>query len=269
MTAAPGFDLAAEVADAHAASTLAAADHLDVSFSSGGLAFTTKWQPNALADVQARLTPLSQSVTLSGTAPRPWTVQVANVCELRPRLDGLRSGSRRFRWQPEDLGVFAAAAIWNYLTLPLLIQHAEHVQRLPDAEGARRLRLMLPATLAGHGPVQTLHVGADSLICRHDYTATAFGTWARATQKITRYQSFDGVPVGTTRIVTPRLGRPLPGPTLVWIQIHSVKIAKAEPTTSPGKRGRKHLFDDPWSHLTPMRSGSSRVDVPKDANPPA
>lgn len=94
MTAAPGFDLVAEVADAHAASTLAAADYLDVSFSSGGLAFTTKWQPNALAAVQARLTPLSQSVTLSGTVPRPWTVQVANSHELRPRLDGLRSQCR-------------------------------------------------------------------------------------------------------------------------------------------------------------------------------
>lgn len=232
MTATAGPDLAAEVADAHAASTLAAADHLDVSFSSGGLAFTTKWQRNALADARARLTPLGQRVALTGTTPRPWTVQAANSQELSLRLARLRSGSRRLRWQPEDLGVFAAAAIWNYLTLPLLIQHAEHVHRLPDTEGARRLRITLPATLAGHSRVQTLHVGADSLICRHDYTATAFGTWARATQKITRYQSFDGVPVGTTRTVTPRLGRPLPGPKLVWIQIHSVKVAKAEPTTS-------------------------------------
>lgn len=173
MTATARLDLAAEVTDAHAASTLAAADHLDVSFSSGGLAFTTKWQRNALADVQARLTPLGQCVTLTGATPRPWTVQAANSQELSLRLARLRSGSRRLRWQPEDLGVFAVAAIWNYLTLPLLIQHAEHVHLLPIAEGARRLRITLPATLAGHGRVQTLHIGADSLICRHDYTATA------------------------------------------------------------------------------------------------
>jgi hypothetical protein len=38
---------------------------------------------------------------------------------------------------PEDLGVFAAAAIWTYLTLPLLLQRAEHVHRLPDAGPAR------------------------------------------------------------------------------------------------------------------------------------
>lgn len=229
MTSAAGPALAAEVAEAHAASTLAAADHLDVSFSSGGLAFTTKRQPDALADVQGRLSPVGQRITLTGATPRPWSVQVAGSEELRSRLADLRSGSRRLRWQPEDLGAFAAAAIWSYLTLPLLVLHAERVRRLPDAGGARRLRITLPATLAGHGRVQTLHVGGDSLIHRHDYTATAFGAWARATQEITRYQTFDGVPVGTTRKVTPRLGLPLPGPTLVWIQIHSVAVSTSEP----------------------------------------
>ena len=233
MTAAPGLELAAEVADAHAGSALAAADRLDVAFSSGGLAFTTKCQPNALADVTARLSPLHQRIALTGTTPSPWTVQIANSDELRRRLAGLRARSRRFRWQPEDLGVFAAAAIWTYLTLPLLIRNADRVHRLPDAEGGRRLRITMPAKLAGHSRVQTLHVGSDSLICRHDYTATAFGTWARATQKITGYQTFDGVPIGTSRVVTPRFGRPLPGPRLVWIQIHSLEVAKPDPTTSP------------------------------------
>lgn len=223
MTAAAGLDLAAEVAYAHASANIAAADYLDVSFSSGGLAFAAKRQPHALANVEARLNPLRQQIALTGTTPRPWNVQVANSHELKARLAGLRSRSRRFRWQPEDFGVFAAAAIWTYLTLPLLLQRAERVDRLPDAGSVRRLRITLPATLAGHSSVQTFHVGVDSLIHRHDYTATAFGTWARATQEITRYQTFDGIPVGTTRIVSPRFGRPLPGPTLVWIQIHWVQ----------------------------------------------
>lgn len=228
MTAAAALDLAAEVADAHASATLAAADHIDVSFSSGGVAFTAKRQPDALACVEARLSPVRQQITLTGTRPRPWTVDVTNSDELKSRLAGLRSPSRRLRWRPEDLGVFAAAAIWTYVALPLLLHRAEHVHRPPDAGGVRRLRITLPATLAGHGSVQTLHVGADSLIRRHDYTATAFGTWARAAQKITSYRTFDGVPIGTTRTVRPRLGRPLPAPTLVWIQIHSVQLAKPD-----------------------------------------
>lgn len=234
MRGVAGSDLAAEVAEAHASSTLAAADHLNVSFSSGGLAFATKRQPNALADVRARLSPLHQRITLTGATPRPWTVHVSNSHELRARLAGLRSRSQRLRWQPEDLGVFAAAAIWTYLTMPLLLRRAaEQVHRLPDAGGARRLWIELPATLAGHSRVQTLHVGADSLIHRHDYTATAFGTWAHATQTIGPYQTFDGVPIGTTRIVTPRFGRLLPGPTLVWIRIHSVEVPKSGPTPLP------------------------------------
>ncbi len=226
MTDAAAVGLAREVADAHGAASLAAADHIAVSFSSGGLAFATKGQPDALTSVKARLSPIRQQVTLTGDSPRQWTLSVANSDELGSRLGDLRSGSRRLRWQPEDLGAFAAAALWTYVTLPLLLDRAERVDRPPDAGGVRRLRIQLPRTIAGHSSVQTLHIGPDGLIHRHDYTATTFGPWARATQMITSYETFDGVPVGTTRRVTPRLGRPLPFPTLVWIEIHHVQLAR-------------------------------------------
>ncbi len=167
MTNGAAAELAREVAVAHGAASLAMADDIAVSFSSGGLAFAGKGQ----------------------------------------------AGSRRLRWQPEDLGAFAAAALWTYVTLPLLLDRAERVDRPPDAGGVRLLRIQLPRTMAGHSSVQTLHIGPDGLIRRHDYTATTFGTWARATQVITSYGTFDGVPVGTTRRVTPRLGRPLSFPT--------------------------------------------------------
>ena len=225
MTATAAVDLACEVADAHGSATLAAADHIMASFSSGGLAFRAKHQPDALTHVEARLSPTRQQISLTGATPRPWTVDVADSGDLQTRLARLRSGSRRLRWQPEDLGAFAAAAIWTYLTLPCLLGRAEYLVRLADAGGLRRLRVTLPATIAGHGSTQTLHVGPDALIRRHDYTATAFGRWARAAQRVTSYRCFDGVPVGTTRTVTPRLGRPLPLPTLVWIQIHSVRLS--------------------------------------------
>ena len=224
MTTATALDLARAVTEAHGARSLAAADHVDVSFSSGGLAFAAKGQSHALARVEARLSPVRQRMTLSGDTPGPWTVSIGTSEELAKRLARLRSGPRRFRWQPEELGTFAAAAIWTYITLPLLIIRAERVARPPDAGGLRRLRIEIPRTIAGHGRVQTLHIGPDGLIRRHDYTATTFGTWARAAQVITAYQSFDGVPIGTTRRVTPRLGRPLAIPTLVWIRIHSVRL---------------------------------------------
>ena len=224
MTTATALDLAREVADAHGAGPLAAADHIDVSFSSGGLAFAAKGQAHALAHVDARLSPVRQQMSLAGDTPGSWSLSVASSEELKWRLARLRCGARRFRWQPEDLGTFAAAAIWTYITLPVMLAHAERVDRLPDAGGLRRLRIKLPRTIAGHGSVQTLHIGRDGLICRHDYTATAFGAWARGAQVITSYQPFDGVPIGTCRRVTPRLGRPLPIPTLVWIRIHSMRL---------------------------------------------
>jgi hypothetical protein len=217
-------DLAAEVADAHGTAVLAAADHITVSFSSGGLAFAAKRQPDALAHVQARLAPVRQEITLDGRTPEPWTLDVVDSHELNSRLAALRNGRRRFRWQPHDLGVFAAAAIWTYLTLPLLLDRAVQLDRRRDTAGLRRLRIQLPATIAGHGSPQTLHIDSDGLIRRHDYTATAFGAWARAAHLISSYETFDGIPIGTTRRVTPRLGRPLPVPTLVWIQIHSVRL---------------------------------------------
>ena len=226
MSSTAALELAAEIADAHASPALAAADHISVSFSSGGLAFRAKGQAHALERVEARLNPHQQQMTLSGATPRPWTVDVANSADLQSRLSCLRTGSRRFHWQPEDLGAFAAAAIWTYLTLPLLLDRAEGLHRLRDAGRHRRLRVALPASVAGHGQHQTLHVGPDSLIRRHDYTATAFGVWARAAQVVERFETFDGAPIGTARTVTPRIGRALPAPTLVWIRIHSAELRK-------------------------------------------
>jgi hypothetical protein len=222
------LDLTAEVADAHASATLGAADQIAVSFSSGGLAFEAKGQADALTRVEARLNPHQQQITVTGATPRRWTVEIADSADLRARLSRLRTGSRRFRWQPEDLGVFAAAAIWTYLTLPVLLDRAESVERLRDAGRLRRLRIALPAAVAGHGRLQTLNVGPDSLIRRHDYTATAFGAWARAAQVVDGYETFDGVPIGTVRRVTPRVGRPLAAPTLVWIRIHSVQLVELD-----------------------------------------
>lgn len=66
MSSAAALDLAVEVADAHASATLAAADHIAVSFSSGGRAFKVKGQADALARVDARLNPHQQQITLTG-----------------------------------------------------------------------------------------------------------------------------------------------------------------------------------------------------------
>lgn len=216
--------LAGAVAEAHGVARLRAARTVDVAFSSGGLAFATKAQPRALADAWARLSTTGQTVAVSGELPRPWNISVVDTDDLRERLGALRSGRRRAAWSPEDLGVFAAGALWTYLMVPLLLEQAPHAELLPEMSGLRRLRVELPAWVAGHGAAQTLHIDAGHLVRRHDYTAVAFGRWARASQAISGYRLYDGVPVGTVRRVTPRAFGPLPAPTLVWIEIESIRL---------------------------------------------
>ena len=183
MTSPRADSLVAEIESAHAAGLLGSAEHLLVSFSSGGLAFASKGQPHALAQASARLSPARQEVVLRGQRPRPWTLAIRDSRELATRLHDLRRGARRVRWGPEDLAAFAAGALWTYLMMPLLLARAERVDRLPDHGGRRRIQVVLPPEIAGHGRAQTLHIGPTALIERHDYTASAIGSCGPSTPR--------------------------------------------------------------------------------------
>jgi hypothetical protein len=221
--------LAQEVAWAHGVEPSRKPAALLVRFSSGGLAFRSKGQPDALRDVRARLNPTSQEIELRGLQPRPWTFACANSAELSVCVAKLKLGARRLRWTPEDLGAFAAMALSNYLAMPhLVIDDRTRVTRLSDVGSHRRLRIELPRELATHSPSQTLYVRPDGLIARHDYIAQSFGMWARAAQLLGDYETFDGLAIATNRVVTPRLGRlRMGGPTLVWIKIAEVETSSA------------------------------------------
>lgn len=123
-----------------------------------------------------------------------------------------------------DVAAFAAAAIWTYLLIPFALHRPGfELQALSRRQGLRRLRVRFPTAVATHSPEQVLHIDADGLIRRHDYTALAFGRWARAAHTLDAYRSFDGLLVATRRRVTPRVaGRIAPGPTLVWVEIDHV-----------------------------------------------
>lgn len=145
--------------------------------------------------------------------------------------------------------MFAAAALWTYLTMPLLVTTAPDLQRLSDRGIVRRLRVRLPSHVAGHAPDQTLHVAEDGLIVRHDYTATAFGSWARAAQRVHGYRTLGGIPVATQRVVTPHMGPRRPAPVLVWIEVHAVDL-----DAGPDGASRRH----PAMHEPAARRGWGR-----------
>lgn len=233
------------VVAAHRGERLAEARSVRVRFSSGGLAFAIKGQPDALIDAHAVFAPTRQEIRLRGQRPAPWEVSVAGPDELRARLAALH----RLRWTPEDVGAFAAGALWTYLTMPLLLRAGPSALVGRPRRDADRLAVVLDDRVAGHSPRQVLHADASGLLVRHDYVASAFGRWAHAAQTITDYTTLDGVVVGTRRRVTPRLGRwQLPGPVLVWIQIHDLALDAAPPpaeSVASGDPRRDHAGGEP------------------------
>ena len=96
--------------------------------------------------------------------------------------------------------------------------------------GERYLRLgvTFPGHVSTHCRRQTLYVDEKHRVRRHDYTALAFGRWARAAQYLSAYRRFDGLSFATRRRVYPRLpgGRRARRPELVWIDVHDVVLRR-------------------------------------------
>jgi hypothetical protein len=245
------------VLDAHRTDLLEQAPSVRVRFSSGGLAFRSKGQPAALLDAEAVLVPSRQEIIVCGHQPEPWSVAIPDSDELKRRLDALHTGSRLFRWTPEDVGVFAGAALWTYVMLPLLLRDAAHARvRRCDRNGGEVV-LHLDETIAGHGPRHVVHFDVAGRILRHDYTATAFGRWALAAQSIEGYRPGDALPFGMVRRVTPRVGRwRLPGPTLVWIQVREIALDAGLPN-GPALPGERQVRLAGWSRSMASRRSRS------------
>lgn len=131
------------------------------------------------------------------------------------------------RWDAVDFGYFCGYAMWNYLTLPfLLTSPGVRCEVAADPGGGIRVDVGFPAEIPTHSPAQRLYFDAAGRLRRHDYTAEVVGGWATAVHLCSDYRRFGGLWLPTTRRVYPRgpFGRPLPGPTLVAIDIHQVRI---------------------------------------------
>lgn len=93
--------------------------------------------------------------------------------------------------------MFAAGALWTYVTPPLLLRDASSVRLRRSSRGGDELAVRLDERIAGHAPQQVLHVDLAGHIVRHDYTASAFGRWAYAAQEVGGYRLIDGVALDT------------------------------------------------------------------------
>jgi len=134
---------------------------------------------------------------------------------------------RSLYWDALDFAYFSGYAMWNYLSLPFLLRRpGVTVETVENSAGITVVEARFPAGFPTHSTVQRFHFDASGLLRRHDYTADVVGKWAKAAHLCTDYREFGGLWMPTRRRVYPRgpLGRPLPLPTLVAIDIHDARL---------------------------------------------
>jgi len=154
-----------------------------------------------------------------------------NVVERRvdPR-SAFRKLRRSFYWDNLDFIYFGGYATWNYLMTPFLFLRDgfafEELEPMLGGSGYRtRLRVTFPQDIPTHCMTQTFHFDEYGFLHRFDYTAEVVGRWAHAAHLCDEYREFDGLKIPTRRRVVPMIfgDKPLPGPTLVAIDIHEIR----------------------------------------------
>jgi hypothetical protein len=154
---------------------------------------------------------------------------------FRPRstFKGFR---RMLWWDALDFIYFAGYATWNYLISPFLFLrdgiHVKVLEPCPDMPPSwTGLRVTFPDDVPVHCKTQQFYFDENRLLRRFDYTAEVVGQWARAAQLCENYRDFDGLKAPARRRVLPmfRGSNPMPGPTLVDIEIHDLRLKYISP----------------------------------------
>ena len=215
---------------------------IKAALSSGGLAFQSRCQPNALKDLAIEVRPHDVAVTL-GDFVRPgwrgeWAPARAAIYDERGRLiDERRDPRRHFSglvqqvyWDKLDILTFAGYALWNYLSFPFLL--AGKAVKLTGAEvpaeaGVLKLDARFAPDTPTHSERQSFFIDSGRRLVRHDYTAEPIGSWATGANLCLASEVVAGVRFYTRRKVFPRLGprqTVVRFPTLVWIELDDLSV---------------------------------------------
>lgn len=216
-------------------------DAIDAEISARGFLFTAKQRP-ILRRVRMRAATREPRFTFFDF-PKPGQIsELIGNDEVRildsggrvvsgrenPRA-AFRGIRRLFVWDDLDFIYFAGYATWNYLTAPFLLSRKGFViEALEPFQGSlaslTRVQVTFPDDIPTHSRQQIFYFDDQLLLRRLDYTAEVVGGWAHAAHLCEEYRTFERLKAPTRRHVLPLLFRetPLPGPTLVELELHSI-----------------------------------------------
>jgi hypothetical protein len=216
-------------------------DAIDTEISARGFLFTAKQRP-VLRRVRMRAATREPRFTFFDFPSPGRTSELIGNDEVRildsdgavvsgrkdPRA-AFRGIRRLFVWDDLDFIYFAGYATWNYLTVPFLLnRRGVMIEALQPLQGPpvplTPLQVTFPDDIPTHSRRQIFYFDDQRLLRRLDYTAEVVGGWAHAAHLCREYRAFGGLKAPTRRRVLPLpFGRtPLPGPTLVELEVHSI-----------------------------------------------
>jgi hypothetical protein len=210
---------------------------IEFALSSGGFAFLSRSQPNALKNLKVSVRPHERR-TLLGDFPYPgwqgtWTPDCVEIRDPDGALKGERRDPRRHfhgllnqvYWDKLDILYFAGYALWNYLSFPFFLDEPGVVVTETDARGALSLDAVFDPSFPTHSARQSFRLDSSRRLVRHDYAADVIGAYAAAANFCEESVEVDGLRFYTRRKVYPRLGPAVVRfPTLVWIAIDDVRV---------------------------------------------
>ena len=247
MPAITGIQIINESVEAHGGMDFwNSLEALDAEISASGFLFTAKRRP-LLRRVRMRAFTREPKFSFFDF-PRPGlTSELVGTSKVRildnsgtviavrenPR-SAFRGIRHSFSWDDLDFIYFGGYATWNYLTAPFLLARPGFVleAREPltrDPQSLIRVEATFPDDIPTHSRRQIFYFDDQRLLRRLDYIAEVVGGWAHAAHFCEEYRTFDGLTVPTRRFVLPLFfgTKPLPGPRLVDLEVHSIKPVPA------------------------------------------
>jgi len=177
--------------------------------------------------------PFGDAGRKSSFTPNRVSLQTASgevISELDAPRQSFAGHTLETPWTELQLAYFAGCAMWTYLNMPFLLASpgVESTRIDPwdeDGETWERLRVRFPAEIVTHSTEQTLYVGADGLLRRHDYDVEIAGNTPGA-HYISGYQEVQGIMIPTRRRIFPRQsdGRAMAEPLVVSIDLDRIEL---------------------------------------------